>query len=70
MPTDIIDTGVGPELASLRALGAVCRRQSLADCLRRERRETSSASERASECVRVRRQRAKTPLAPATGNEP
>jgi len=66
MPTDIIDTGVGPELASLRALGAVCRRQSPADCLRRERRETSSASE----CVRVRRQGAKIPLAPASGNEP
>jgi len=66
MPSDIIQTGVGSELASLRALGNGRRRQSLADRLLRERRETSSKSER----VRVRRKRAKSPLAPAPGNGP
>lgn len=66
MPIDIIHRGLGSELASLRALGDVRRRQSLADRLIRERREASSAPER----VRIRRKTTKAPLAPAAGNEP
>lgn len=66
MRTDIILANLRAELASLRALGDVCRRQSLDDRLLRERREASSASER----IRVWRQRANLPHASASGNEP
>ena len=66
LPTEIIHMGLGTEVASLRALGEVRRRQSLADFLRRERRETLPVSER----VRLRRAAFKAPLAPVPGNEP
>jgi len=66
MRTDIILTNLGAELASLRALGDLCRRRSLDDRRLRERHEASSASER----VRVWRERTNIPLASASGNEP
>ncbi|WP_425067000.1 hypothetical protein [Reyranella sp.] len=66
MPTDIMHVGLGSEVASLRALGEVRRRQSLVDRLLRERRETSAVSER----LRIRRAGFKAPLAPVPGNEP
>ena len=66
MPTDMMHMGLGFEVASLRALGEVRRRQSLADRLLRERRQTSTTSEQ----VQGRQTRPDVPLVPVSGNEP
>lgn len=66
MPTDIIQIGTGSEVASLRALGEVRRRQSLIDRLVRERRETPAPSERRP----IRRSRPAAPFAPGPRRDP
>lgn len=66
MPTDIIHAGLGSEVASLRALGEVRRRQSLIDRLLRERREAPSSPERRP----IRRKRVIAPLATAPRTDP
>ena len=66
LPTEIIHMGLGSEVASLRALGEVRRRQSLLDRLMRERREKKPATERR----QSRRMRPVAPLASVGRNEP
>lgn len=58
MPLDIARTGLGFELASLRALGEERRRQSLVSRLLRERRERSVVAD-----SRAKRQVSESPSA-------
>lgn len=65
MPLDATHTGLGFELALLRALGEGRRRQSLADRLLRERRRTQALPE-----VRVAKVIRKAPPLSRPPNEP
>lgn len=65
MPLDVIHTGLGFELASLRALGDRRRRRSLADRMLRECRETSPVAD-----VRVGRNILQIPVIPPSRTEP